>query len=268
VIDSRGFDADAARDALVDATCVSLVPTMLRRLLDSGAAHALAALRFVLLGGAPARPDLVGTCAEHGIPVCPTYGMTETASQVATARPAEAYADPDTVGAPLLPTELTVVGDSGPVPEGEAGEIVVRGPTVTPGYYGRPEATRAAFGSHGLHTGDVGRIEDGRLYVLNRRSDRIVTGGENVDPGTVAAAVRDHPGVADAAVVGVPDEEWGEAVAALVVPDGDPPDPEALQSFLRDRLAGFEVPRRVAFAGSLPRTASGTVDREAVRERF
>jgi O-succinylbenzoic acid--CoA ligase len=268
VIDSRGFDAEAAADALTDATCVSLVPTMLRRLLDAGATDALAGVRFVLLGGAPARPDLIETCAAHDIPVCPTYGMTETASQVATARPAEAYDDPGTVGAPLLSAELTVVGDDGPVPEGETGEIVVRGPTVTPGYYGRPVATSEAFGPHGLYTGDVGRVEDGRLSVLNRRSDRIVTGGENVDPGAVAAAVREHPDVADAAVVGVPDEEWGEAVAALVVPDGDPPDSDAVQSFLRDRIAGFEVPRRVAFAESLPRTASGTVDREAVRGQF
>ncbi|MFB6121064.1 MAG: class I adenylate-forming enzyme family protein [Halobacteriaceae archaeon] len=260
----RGFDAGRARRALDGCTGVSLVPTMCRRMLDDGPFPD--SLRFVLVGGAPAPAALIERCADRGVPVCPTYGMTETASQVATARPAEAYADPDTVGRPMLGTQVTVVDEGGdPVPAGETGELVVDGATVTPGYVG----AEAPFCASGLRTGDVGRRDDaGRLHVLNRRSDRIVTGGENVDPGGVAATLREHPDVRDAAVVGLPDPEWGERVAALVVPRDSALDAAALRAFCADRLADFEVPKTVAFADSLPRTASGTVDRGAVRERL
>jgi O-succinylbenzoic acid--CoA ligase len=262
-----GFDPEATLSAMHEhrPTGVSLVPTMLQRLLDAG--DLPDSLRFVLLGGAPAPDELLETCAERGVPVSPTYGMTETASQIATARAGEALDALGTVGQPLLGTEVTVVdGDGEPLSPGEPGELVVSGPTVMLDYYGDPETTADSFGTHGFHTGDVGyRDEAGRLYVLNRRSDRIVTGGENVDPGEVVEALREHPAVEDATVVGLADEEWGERVAALVVGNVDVED---LEAHCRGRLAGFKLPRTVAFAEELPRTASGTVDREAVRERL
>ncbi|MFB6142308.1 MAG: class I adenylate-forming enzyme family protein [Halorientalis sp.] len=264
----RGFDAERTAATLDehDVTGVSLVPTALRRLLDAGWEPG-AALRFVLLGGAPAPASLLDRCAERGVPVHPTYGLTEAASQVATARPREAFSHEGTVGQPLVTTEVTVVDEDGnALDPGERGELVVAGPTVTPGYLD-DERTAAAFSGRGLHTGDVGyRDEDGRLWVCNRLDDRIVTGGENVDPGEVAAVVRDHPGVAEAAVLGVPDEEWGERVAALVVPAGDADlSPDAVAAHCRERLAGFKCPKTVTLAEALPRTASGTVDREAAR---
>ena len=286
VVLQEGFEAGAAADAVAEyeATGVSLVPTMLRRMLDAREEWA-DSLRFVLLGGAPATDDLLARCADRDVPVHPTYGMTETASQIATARPREAFEYDGTVGRPLLWTDVTVVGESDggdgedadgddagenpdPLPAGEVGELVVSGPTVTPGYYGDPEATDAAFGEYGLHTGDVGyRDESGRIWVLNRRSDRIVTGGENVHPGAVVEALRDHPDVREAAVVGLDDDEWGERVAALVVPDaGADLSVADVDAHCEGRLAGFERPRTVAFADELPRTASGTVEREAVRE--
>jgi O-succinylbenzoic acid--CoA ligase len=196
--------------------------------------------------------------------------MTETASQVATAPPDEAFDHVGTVGRPLFWTDVTVVGEDGErLPPGETGEFVVGGPTVSPGYYGDPEATAEAFGEFGLHTGDVGYVDrGGRLYVLNRVDDRIITGGENVDPGEVADVLRSHPGVRDVAVVGLPDAEWGERVSALVVPETDELDRTDLEAFARERLAGFKIPRAVAFADELPRTVSGTVERDAVRERL
>jgi O-succinylbenzoic acid--CoA ligase len=268
-----GFDANRALAHLRERGCtaISLVPAMLRRLLDADGdgAGPLDSLRFVLLGGAPADDALLWECERRGVPACPTYGMTETASQIATAQSAEGREHPGTVGRPLLGTEVTVLGEDGdPLPRGEVGELAVAGPTVTPGYLDEA-VTAEAFGPHGLRTGDVGyRDAAGRLWVLNRRSDRIVTGGENVDPGTVTDVLREHPGVVEAAVIGLPDEEFGERVGALVVPaDGNPSlTPAALADFCEGRLAGFERPRTVALVEALPRTASGTVDRERAQD--
>ncbi|MFA9415622.1 class I adenylate-forming enzyme family protein [Natrinema sp. HArc-T2] len=276
VVIQRAFDPDATARVLEDysITGVSLVPTMCKRLLDAGWEPA-DALRFVLLGGAPASSELLERCRERDVPVCPTYGMTETASQIATALPEEAAAHEGTVGQPLMFTDVTVVDETGAAIEpGEQGELVVSGPTVTPGYLDNSH-TEAAFGERGLHTGDVGyRDADDRLWILNRRSDRIVTGGENVDPGEVVAALRDHPRVEDAAVVGLADAEWGERVAALVVPDTDSSsddstlEPRALLAHCDDHLAGFKQPKTIGIVDALPRTASSTVDREAVRDRL
>ncbi|WP_224269166.1 o-succinylbenzoate--CoA ligase [Haloprofundus salinisoli] len=252
-----------------DITCVSLVPTMLTQMLDTRGTLA-DSLRVVLLGGAPAPRSLVERCRDYSIPVHPTYGMTETASQIATARPQEAFDNPGTVGRPLYWTQLTVVdGDDTELPPNDVGELVVDGPTVSPGYYGDEATTDEAFGPNGLHTGDVGyRDAEGRVYVLNRLDDRIITGGENVDPGEIVETLRSHPDVADAAVVGVPDDEWGERVAALLVPKNPGLTAEEVESFCRERLAGFKLPRTVEFAHELPRTVSGTVDRAALRDRL
>ncbi|MFB6166007.1 MAG: o-succinylbenzoate--CoA ligase [Haloarculaceae archaeon] len=269
----RSFDAAETATVLADEsiTGVSLVPTTLRRLLDAGW-HPPDSLRFVLLGGARAPAELIDRCKARGVPVYPTYGTTETASQIATATPEQAVAHEGTVGQPLVTTDVTIVdpADGTPVEPGGTGEIVVSGPNVTPGYLAEA-ATADAFGERGLHTGDVGeRDADGRLWIHNRLDDRIVTGGENVDPGEVVEALRAHPAVRDAGVVGLDDPEWGERVAALVVPtdesaDGQPT-PDELERHCRGRLAGFKVPREIALAEELPRTASGTVDRERVRE--
>ncbi|MFC7133950.1 MULTISPECIES: o-succinylbenzoate--CoA ligase [Salinibaculum] len=264
------FDADKTARVLdtSGATGVSLVPTQLHRLLETGW-HPPESLSAVLLGGAPASEDLLERALARDVPVYPTYGMTETASQVATATPAQVATDPETVGQPLVFTEVTVVDDSGnPVERGESGEVVVDGPTVTPGYLDAEE-TATATGEYGLHTGDVGRRDaDGLLYILGRVDDTIVTGGENVHPSDVADALRSHPGVADAAVVGLPDEEWGERVAAMVVPGTDRVTVAEVESHARERLASYKVPKTIAFAPELPRTASGTLDREAVAQRL
>ncbi|WP_135302924.1 class I adenylate-forming enzyme family protein [Haloarcula amylovorans] len=250
--------------AEADVTGVSLVPTMLTRLVESGWTPD-PSLRFVLLGGGPTPPALVERCRKREIPICPTYGMTETASQISTARPETAFESPGTVGQPLVCTDVTVLGDDGPASPGERGELVVSGPTVTPGYLD-DDATAAAFGPHGFHTGDLGyRDADGRLWVVGRADDRIVTGGENVDVGAVAAAIRDCPGVADAAVVGLPDEEWGQRVAALVVGDVEV---DTVRDYCRTELASYEVPKTIRRAETLPRTPSGTVDRDAVAAKL
>jgi len=275
VVLQRAFDADATASALAehDATGISLVPTALKRLLDADW-RPPASLRCVLLGGAAADAELLARCERADVPVYPSYGMTETASQIATATPEQAFADPETVGQPLVNTTVHVVDrDGGTVPPGEVGELVVSGPTVTPGYLGGEGGD--AFSERGFRTGDRGyRDADGKVYVTGRVDDMIVTGGENVQPSAVADALRALPSVADAAVVGLDDPEWGERVAALVVPavdaDGTSESLAAdrIREAVRDGLADHEVPKTVVVADSIPRTASGTVDRDAVRDRL
>lgn len=255
-------------DALTEyeATGVSLVPILLDRLLDAGTLPD--SLRSILLGGAPASASLIERCGDRGVPICPTYGMTEAASQIATARPATATAAPGTVGRPLFLTTVTIVDKSGqPVPTGQTGEIVVSGPTVTPGYYDAPDATESAFCEFGFRTGDVGSLDaDHRLWIDGRADDRIVTGGKTVDPSEIIRVLCEHPNVSDAAVVGVPDEEWGERVGALLERSGTVEQP-AIETHCRSRLSSHKLPRSIAF-GSIPRTDSGTVDRGAVRDQL
>ncbi len=269
VVIARGFDAEGTARTIErrGVTGVSLVPTALRRLLEAGWSSP-ESLRFVLLGGAPTPPELLARAIGRGVPVYPTYGTTETASQIATATPSEASDHPESVGRPLAFTDVTIVDDGRRADPGEVGEVVVSGPTVTPGYLD-PSTTAATTGEFGLHTGDLGRRDrSGRLWIVGRLSDRIVTGGENVDPTTVADALREHPMVVDVAVVGLPDPEWGQRVAALVVPADERPCADELREWCDGRLAGFKRPKTVGYASELPRTPSGTIDREAVRERL
>jgi O-succinylbenzoic acid--CoA ligase len=295
----REFESGATLAAMAehDATCVSLVPTMLQRMLDEPAAPgALTDLRFVLCGGAATPRALVERCWDLEIPLCPTYGATETASQVATALPEEAREHEGTVGRPLFPTTVRIVDDGvhagdgedagdgeGPargegaeraegtalevLPPGEAGEIVVTGPTVSPGYFNNPAATEASRSELGYHTGDLGRRDEaGRLWVLGRADDAISTGGELVHPAAVVEGLESHPAIDAAAVVGLEDPEWGERVAALLVPTEEVVEVGDLREHSADSLADYRRPKTIAFAEELPRTASGTVDREAVRE--
>ncbi|MFC3959861.1 class I adenylate-forming enzyme family protein [Halovivax cerinus] len=253
----------------IRCTGTSVVPTMVRSLLEWGwdpPSH----LRFVLTGGAPTPSELVTACGDAGIPICPSYGASETASQIATATPDQARRRPDSVGHPLVGTSIELVGEDGtPVDQGETGEVIVSGPTVSPGYLD-PAQTAAAFEDGRFRTGDLGHLDDGALYVTGRRSDRIVTGGETVDPTEVAHTLCEHRSVTDAAVVGLRDDRWGERVGAAIVLDSDAGDVDraALERFCDDRFAPHKRPRTIAFVDTLPRTDSGTVDRNAVRTRL
>lgn len=265
------FDAALAIEHIreTEVTCLSVVPTMLRRLLaETDGADALAApgVRFVLSGGAPTPQRLVDRCVRENVPVAPTYGMTEAASQIATADPATAAAQPDSVGPPMWQMRVTIVdADGNPVDGDEPGEIVVDGPAVSPGYAGDPGTD--TWGPYGFHTGDRGLLRDGLLYVRGRLDDRIVTGGETVDPTEIEAVLERHPSVSAAAVVGLEDPEWGERIGALVVTETEIT-PDDLARFYTSRLPGFKRPRTIALAAELPRTASGSIDRIAVRERL
>ena len=235
-----GFDTEQVASTLVSGgiSVVSLVPTQLIRLLDSGGD--LSRPRAILIGGGPVPADALREALDRGATVVQTYGMTETCSQVTTLAAEDAERKIGSAGRPLLTTHVRI----------EDGEILVQGPTVS----------RDALDAGGwLHTGDLGHIdEEGFLYVSGRSSDLIVTGGENVMPVEVEAVLLSHPAVADAAVVGRPDPEWQEAVGALVVlAEGAEATEDELRAHCSSSLAGFKVPKRVDFVSSLPRTASG-----------
>jgi O-succinylbenzoic acid--CoA ligase len=223
-------------DPSLRITIVSLVPTMLARLLDAGLAHP-PTLRWALLGGGPLPTALLARAADAGVPVAPTYGMTEACSQIAT------------FGLPLHGLRLDLAAD---------GEILVRGAPVAPGVSGV---------DGWLHTGDLGRLDQrGRLEIIGRKSDTIASGGENIAPVEVEAVLLEHPDVADAAVFGRTDPEWGEAVIATVVlRDDAAASPEQLREFCARRVARFKVPKTIEFAAELPRTATGKLLRRQLR---
>jgi O-succinylbenzoic acid--CoA ligase len=243
-----GFDAGRVALAVQEGevTLASLVPTMLRRVREAGLSDP-GRLRALLLGGGPVPRDLLEWAAATGLPVLQTYGMTETASQVATLRADEAVTHHGSAGRPLLGVELAI---------GEGGEILVRGPMVA----------RGALAADGwLHTGDRGHLdEDGFLHVEGRLDDVIVTGGENVAAVEVEDALLAHPSVADVAVAGRADAEWGEAVTAWVVLATHASDAE-LGAHCRERLAGFKVPKAFVRVDELPRNAAGKVLRARLR---
>jgi O-succinylbenzoic acid--CoA ligase len=267
-------------------THVALVPTQLHRLLAQRAgAPPPATLRCALVGGAHAADRLVAEALAAGWPLALTYGMTEMSSQVATAPPALVRRKPGTVGPPLEGIELRVA-EEGVAGAPKRGELLVRGPTRALGYVtprarvdrastpGEDRAAAALEGPGGLadadgwyHTGDYGWMdEDGDLWVTGRRIDRIVTGGVTVDAVEVEEALRAHPSVLDACVVGVPDPEWGERVGAWVVPlGGEPLDVEELDRHAGVRLGPAKRPRLWRVDDALPLNANGKADRAAVR---
>jgi o-succinylbenzoate---CoA ligase len=234
------FDTQRVKRTLEggEVTLASLVPTMLVRLREAGLAGA-PRLRAIVLGGGPIPAGLLDWAAEAGIPVTSVYGMTETCSQVVAGSPGQA----------LKGVELQI---------GPAGEILVKGPMVAP-----KELSPDGW----LHTGDLGRLdEQGRLHVEGRLKELIVTGGENVAPLEVEQVLLAHPAVADAAVLGRPDPEWGEAITALVVL-GEPAQPDELRAWCRERLAPYKVPKLIEIVDELPRSAAGKLLRERLRSR-
>ncbi len=245
------FETDRVLHALREQqiTLASVVATTLARLLDAGLEHP-PALRSALTGGGPVPASLVQRASAAGVPVSLTYGLTETCSQVTTT-PVAAIVDGElAAGAPLFCTRVSCADD---------GEILVAGPTVAPG---------AVAPGGWLHTGDLGDFDErGRLRVTARKADTIVSGGENVAPNEVEAVLEAHPDVREAAVVGLPDEQWGEAVTAIVVArPGAASDGEALRAHCAAALASYKVPKRVVLRSEpLPRTRSGKLLRRELR---
>ncbi len=249
------FSPEAVLDATAahDATMFFGVPTMYHRLVDHPRAQALGGLRLCVSGSAPLPAALHQRFEQaSGQRVLERYGMTETAMLVSN--PHDAERRPGTVGWPLPGLSLRLVG--------EPAEIQVKGVNVFAGYWERPDANREAFTDDGwFRTGDLGAVDDeGYVRIEGRAKELIISGGYNIYPREVEDAVRAHPGVEDVAVVGEPDPEWGERVAAYVVGESVP-DVEALRAFVSERLAPYKHPRVVYTAAALPRNALGKVQK-------
>ena len=260
------FDPDAVLDAAAahDATLFFGVPTMYARLAASPRVGELGRLRLCVSGSAPLPPAVFDRLADgSGQRVLERYGMTETGMNVSN--PYDGERRPGTVGFPLPGVELRLADV-----ETGGGSISSRGPNVFGGYWGRPEATAAAFTDDGwFRTGDIGEHDaDGYLRLVGRARELIITGGLNVYPREVEDVLLEHPAVAEVAVAGVADAEWGEVVTAWVVPTpaaAGPPAAAELSGFAAERLARFKCPRRFVFVDALPRNALGKVLRHELR---
>jgi O-succinylbenzoic acid--CoA ligase len=277
VVVHESFDPAAVNQAIdhEGISVISVVTNMLARMLDQRQDKAYpATLRSILIGGGPVPPPLLDRCARSGIPVVQTYGMTETASQAVTLSDQDALRKLGSAGLPLPGVELKISPDNEAAGEtpgetGLAGEILLRGGNITPGYAGRPAETARAWRDGWFHTGDIGRVdEEGYLYVLDRRNDLIISGGENVYPAEVEATLLSHPQVEEAGVIGRSDAQWGQVVIAFVkTRPGAALTEEALLAYCHERLARYKLPRKIYFVEeSLPRNATGKLLRRSLRE--
>jgi len=279
------FDVPTVLDAMERerVTITNLVPTMLNWLVNAEgvAARDFTSLRRILSGGAPIAPQLVRRIMDtFRTEYVQTYGMTETSPYLTLSllsdehralSEAERFRLRAKTGRPFRAVELRVVDENGrPVPPDgtSVGEILARGPTVTPGYWRRPDATAEAFTADGfLRTGDLATLDaHGFLDIVDRKKDVIISGGEKIYSTEVEHRMAEHPAVLEVAVYGEPDDVWGERVrAAVVLRPGHAVAPETLAAFCRERLAGFKVPNAFDFLAELPRTGSGKIAKRALR---
>ncbi|MET8795968.1 long-chain-fatty-acid--CoA ligase [Nocardia sp. NPDC004568] len=275
---SGGFDPAASVELLARERVSScfFVPAQWQAIcaLPGIADHDLSALRQISWGAAPASTTLLRTLIETfpQASVSTAFGQTECSPVTCTLRGEDALRKIGSIGTPILNVEARIVDDEmNDVAPGEVGEIVYRGPTVMREYWNKPEATAEAFAGGWFHSGDLVRQdEDGYLYVVDRKKDMIISGGENIYCAEVENVLAGHPAVADIALIGVPDSTWGETPLAVLVPadPAAPPTAAEIEAFARTRLAGYKCPRQIAVVAELPRNASGKVLKTELRAKY
>ena len=274
------FTPDGVLDAFEQGiTRLFIVPAALQMVVQHPRAKTtdMSAVKYVLYGAAPIPLELlreaVRTIPEAGFLQC--YGMTETTGTIAALPPEDHSLEGNqrmkSAGKAVAGVELKVVGEDGAeLPRGEVGELVCKSPSNMAGYWNLPDATASSLKDGWMHTGDAAYMdEDGYVFIQDRIKDMIISGGENVYPAQVESAIYGHPCVGEVAVIGVPDETWGEAVKACVVPKpGSEIDPDDIIAFTRERLAGFKVPKTVDVIAVMPRNASGKILRKDLRAPY
>lgn len=271
----RGFDVVAVIRT-IEAYCVTIafaVPSMLLFISqhpDFEGAN-LGSLRLLAVGGAPMPEPLLRLYNERGIPVHQGYGMTETAAMITFLSPDCAVEKLGSSGTPPLLTEIRLIDELGNTvtQAGRTGEICVRGANVMKGYWNQPEANKTCFSRDGwFRSGDIGyRDAEGFLYVCDRVKDMVISGGENIYPAEVESVLYEHPDIAEVAVIGAPDERWGERVVAVVaLKPGTSITLESLRAFAEIRLARYKLPRELRLVDALPRNSTGKVQKANLRE--
>ncbi len=266
------FEPERFMALVEEHRCSSMpaVPTMLALILNhpKNAEYDLSSLEEVVCGAAPLPVELANAfAARYGCRLREIYGMTESAGIASANRPSDAYR-PGSAGRAYSETELRIVDDSGAVlPAGERGEVVLKGPTVMMGYMNRPEATAEAIQGGWLHTGDVGYLdEEGFLFIVDRKKDMIIKGGENIYPAELESILYQHPAVAEAAIVGAPDETYGEKVVGFVALKGGAQATEAeLVGFVKEHTMPFKAPSAIQFVDALPKSGVGKILRRELR---
>lgn len=233
-------------------------------------ASALKALKAIFIGGAPLPPVLIERFLQDGIPLVNGYGMSEAGTTCHMPLDPEQIARyPGSIGYPAPFLDMRIVDLAGrDVEEGDVGEIWVRGPTITPGYWNKPELTQSALVDGWYRTGDMARRHQGVIYLADRLKDMYISGGENVYPAEVEAAIAEHPGITDVAVIGVEHPEWGEVGIALIVSADSSLKEEQIHAYCVERLSGFKRPKKIIFVETLPRTASGKVLKHILRQNY
>ncbi|MQY21809.1 acyl-CoA synthetase [Nocardia macrotermitis] len=249
------------------------VPAMYDALaaLDRWETADLSSIRVLLCGGAPVPHNTIRRYLTRGLTFVQGYGMTEASPGALLLDPAHAETKVGSAGVPSFFSDVRVVDAQGePVADGQRGEVIVSGPNVMSGYWNRPADTAEVLREGWFHSGDVATVDpDGYVYIVDRMKDVIISGGENIYPAEVENVLTAHPAVAACAVIGVPDERWGEVGRAVVVlADGQDIDPQALLTFARERLAGYKVPGSVHFVDELPRGGSGKILKSVVRDLY
>lgn len=258
------------------------VPTMWRAILNAGGLenHDVSTLDVAITGGAPCPLPVIEALQAKGVRFTEGFGMTETTAMASTLPSTDVTEQLGSIGRPALHVDFRIVDAlDNDVPVGEIGELLIRGPSVSPGYWNRPEATRESFHDGWFHSGDLATVDEKGFYrIVDRKKDMLISGGENVYPVEVEQAIFEHPAIAEVAVVGMPDEKFGETVAASIVlrpvaaEDNAAPSHEELitdiQEFVGQRLAWFKVPRLIEFVEELPRTATGKVRKAILRTTF
>jgi acyl-CoA synthetase (AMP-forming)/AMP-acid ligase II len=281
------FEAEAVMAAIErqKITLSNLIPTMLNLMIKHPrvAEYDFSSLREILSGGAPIAPELVKSIMQTlGCDYIQTYGMTETSPYLTfsilkahlTALPPDAQLKyKSKTGRPAIGVDLKVVDEQGdPVAadEQQVGEIWVKGDTITPGYWNQPKETASAFSNGWLHTGDLATLDsEGYVNIVDRKKDMIVTGGENVYSTEVENVLYMHPKILEAAVFGVPDERWGEAVnAAVVLKTGETVTADELIAFCKEHQAAYKAPKAIVFLDELPKTGSGKIYKKGLRDPF
>lgn len=228
-------------------------------------------LRWVISGGAPCPPPVFEKWWARGVDFKMGYGLTESGPNTFWMSADNARRKPGSVGVPMFHVDVQVAHPGGtPCVPDELGELLIRGPHITPGYWNHPEETRKALAGGWLHTGDLARYDaEGFYYIVGRSKEMIISGGENIYPAEIEAVLSGHPSVAAVAVVGVPDEHWGEVGRAIVVlkPGAEQLD-GALLDYCRQHLARYKVPKSVVYTDALPTTGAGKIDKRLLQERY